>query len=67
MPAFVMSEGGKYRVFHGSGVGSARLLIEDGKPVDGGGFHSRIDAVKLAKLFNAGPKKVPEEEATEES
>lgn len=64
MQAFVMKEGGKYRVFQGSGVGSARIFCEDGEPVDGGGFMSRIEAGRLARELNEGRRK--REEAAEE-
>lgn len=64
MPAFVMREGERFRIFHGSGAGSARLMMRNGEPVDGGGFRERTDAARLARQINDG-KREDEEEARE--
>lgn len=66
MPAFVLKEGSKYRVVHGSGAGMPLILMEDGVAVDGGGFESRIEAGRLAKECNRGRRREEESDDAEE-
>ena len=58
MAAFVLAEGGKYRVCYGSAATSPRLYKHGGSPVDEGGFDNRADAARLVEEINH-PKTCP--------